>query len=62
VAVFLGALSLDINLMAEYIDDVEGIKFAITFYVSRTYQVCLMNVVNVQGFPEIRVFNAFGSV
>jgi hypothetical protein len=31
VAVFLGALSLDINPMTEYVNDVEGIKFAITF-------------------------------
>ena len=31
VAVLLGALSLDIDPMAKYVDDVEGIKFTITF-------------------------------
>ena len=48
--------------MSEYVDDVQGIKLAITFYVSGTYEICLMNVVNSQRFPEIRVFNAFCNV
>jgi hypothetical protein len=57
-----GALSFDINPMAKKIDDVKGIEFAIALDVTRTDEIGLMNVVNVEGFPEIGILDPFGGV
>ena len=57
-----GALRFDINPMAKKIDDVKGIEFAIALDVTRADKIGLMNVVNVEGFPEIGILDPFGCV
>ena len=57
-----GALGFDINSMAKKIDDVKGIEFAIAFDVTRTDEIGLMNVVYVEGFPEIGILDPFWGV
>ena len=57
-----GALGFDINPMAEKIDDVKGIKFAIALDVTRADEIGLMNMVNVESFPEIGILDPFGGV
>jgi hypothetical protein len=44
------------------IDDIEGIETAIVFDVPGTHQIGLMDVVESQGFVEIRVFHSFGRI
>jgi len=48
--------------MAEQIDHIERIKLAITFYVSWTDKIGLVNIVVVEWFFTIRIFNTFGNV
>ncbi len=62
LAVRFGALGFDINPMAEKIDDVKGIKFAIALDVTRADEIGLMDVVYVEGFPEIGILDPFGGV
>ena len=57
-----GAVGFDINPMAKKIDDVKGIEFAIALDVTRADEIGLMNVVNVESFPEIRILDPFGDV
>jgi hypothetical protein len=57
-----GALGFDINLMAEKIDNVKGIESAIALDVTRADEIGLMNVVNVESFPEIGILDPFGGV
>ena len=57
-----GALGFDINPMAEKIDDVKGIEFAIALDVTRPDEIGLVNMVNVEGFPEIGILDPFGGV
>jgi hypothetical protein len=48
--------------MAEKIDDVKGIKFTIALDVTRADKIGLMNVINVEGLPEIGILDPFGGV
>ena len=57
-----GALGFDINPMAKKIDDVKRIEFAITLDVARADEIGLMNVVDVEGLPEIGILDPFGGV
>lgn len=60
--IFLGALCFDVHAMAEHIHRVERIELAITFYVPWPDKISLVNVVNLNRFSEIRIFNAFRNV
>ncbi len=62
LTVRFGALGFDINPVAKKIDDVKGIEFAIALDVTWTDEIGLVNVVNVEGFPEIRILDPFGGV
>jgi len=57
-----GALGFDINPMAEKIDDVKGIKFTIALDVTRADKIGLVNVINVEGLPEMEILDPFGGV
>ena len=48
--------------MRKYVDYVKRVKSAITFYVSWTDKVGLVNVVKIQCLGEIGVLNAFGNI
>ncbi len=48
--------------MAIKIDDVKGIESAIAFDITRADEIGLMNVVNVEGFPEIGILDPLGGV
>jgi hypothetical protein len=48
--------------VAREIYDVERIETSIVFEVSRPEEVCLMDVVDPEGFSEIRVFHSFGGI
>ena len=48
--------------MAEQIDHIERVKLAVSFYVTGADKVCLVNIVNIKCFGEIRILDAFGSV
>jgi hypothetical protein len=58
----LGSLRFDINLVAENVDHIERVKLAIPFDVSWPDKVGLMDVVDVERFLEIRIFDTFGDV
>ncbi len=62
LSIRFGALGFDINPVAKKIDDVKGIEFAIALDVTWTDEIGLVNVVNVKGFPEIRILDPFGGV
>ena len=55
-------LGLDIDLVAEQIDNIERIKFAVTFDVAWSDEVSLVNVVDAKRLGKIRVFNALGNI
>lgn len=57
-----GALGFDMNPVAKEIDDVKRIESAIALDVTRTDEIGLMNVVNVEGFPEIGILDPFRGV
>jgi hypothetical protein len=48
--------------VAKQIHHVEGIKFAIAFYVAWADEIGLVDVVDVKRLGEIRVLNALGNV
>ena len=48
--------------MGEYIHHIERIELSVTFYVTGTDKISLMNVVNIKWFSEIRVLDTFGNV
>ena len=48
--------------MAEQIHHVEGVEFAIAFYVPWADEIGLVDVVDVKRFGEIRVLNALGNI
>jgi len=48
--------------MAKQIHYIERVKFTITFYVTGTDQVRLVNIVSIKCFSEIWILNAFGNV
>jgi hypothetical protein len=56
------SLGVDKNAMAVKIDDVKRIESSIVFDVTRAEEVGLMDVVELQSFPKIRVFHSFGLV
>ena len=60
--ILLGSLRFNIDLMAKQIHHIERIKFTISFYISRTDKIGLVNVVKIKWFSEIRIFNTFGNV
>ena len=55
-------LRLDIDLVAEQIDKIERIKFAVSFDVAWPDEVSLVNVVDAERLGKIGVFNALGNV
>lgn len=55
-------MGFDINPMAKKIDDVKRIEFTITLDVARPDEIGLMNVVDVEGLPEIGILDPFGGV
>lgn len=55
-------LRLDIDLVAKQIDNIERIKFAVSFYVARPDEVSLVNVVDAKRLGKIGVFNTLGYV
>jgi hypothetical protein len=48
--------------MAVKIDDMKGIESSIVFDVPGAEEVGLMDIVEIQRFPEIGVFDSFGLV
>ena len=50
------------NPVAEDIDHIERVKLAIPFDVPRPDKVGLMDVVDVERFSKIRIFDALGDV
>ncbi len=62
LTVRFGALGFDINPMAEKIDNVKRVKFAIALDVTRSDQIGLVNVINAKGFPEVGILDPFGGV
>jgi hypothetical protein len=46
----------------KYIHHIERVKFAVTFYVTWTDKIGLVNVVNCNWLFKIRVLNALGNV
>ena len=55
-------LGLDVDLVAEQIDNIERIKFAVSFDVAWPDEVSLVNVVDAERLGKIGVFNALGTV
>ncbi len=55
-------LRLDIDLVAEQIDNIERIKFAVSFDVAWPDEVSLVNVVDAKRLGKIGVFNTLGYV
>ena len=55
-------LGLDVDLVAEQIDNIERIKFAVSFDVAWPDEVSLVNVVDAERLGKIGVFNALGNV
>jgi hypothetical protein len=55
-------LGLDIDLVAEQIDNIERIKFAVSFDVAWSDEVSLVNVVDAKRLGKIRVLNALGNI
>ena len=55
-------LGLDVDLVAEQIDNIERIKFTVTFDVAWSDEVSLVNVVDAERLGKIGVFNALGNV
>lgn len=55
-------LRLDIDLVAEQIDKIERIKFAVSFDVAWPDEVSLVNVVDAERLGKIGVFNTLGYV
>lgn len=55
-------LGLDVDLVAEQIDNVERIKFAVSFDEAWPDEVSLVNVVDAERLSKIGVFNALGNV
>ena len=62
LSILFGSLRFNVNLVAEQIHHVEGVKFAIAFYVPWADKIGLVDVVDVKRFGEIRVFDALGNV
>ena len=61
-AIRLGSLRFDINPVAENIDHIERVKLAIPFDVPRSDKVGLMDVIDVERFSKIRIFDTLGDV
>lgn len=57
-----GSQWFDINPVAENIDHIERVKLAIPFDVSWPDKVGLMDVVDVERFFKIRIFDTLGDV
>jgi hypothetical protein len=55
-------LGLDVDQVAEQIDNIERIKFAVSFDVAWPDEVSLVNVVDAERLGKIGVFNALGNV
>ena len=62
LSILFGSLRFNVNLVAEHIHHVEGVKFAIAFYVPWADKIGLVDVVDVKRFGEIRVLDAFGDI
>jgi len=58
----LGPLWLDINPVAEKIVHIERVKLAIPFDVPWTDKVGLMDVIDVERFFKIRIFDTLGDI
>ena len=58
----LGSLGFDINPVAEDIDHIERVKLAIPFDVPWPDKVGLMDMVDVERFLKIRIFDTLGDV
>jgi hypothetical protein len=48
--------------VAEHIHDVEGVKSAIAFDVTRANQISLVYIIKIKCLGEVRVFNALGNI
>ena len=60
--VVFSSLGMKKDSMAVEIDDIERIEPPIALDISRSDEVCLMDMVAPQGLGEIRVFHPFGGI
>ena len=60
--VVFAPVGLNKDPMAVKIDDMKGIESSIVFDVPGAEEVGLMDIVEIQRFPEIGVFDSFGLV
>jgi len=60
--VVFASLGVDKNAMAVKVDDVKRIESSIVLDVSGAQKIGLMDIVEPQSFPQIRVFDSLGLV
>lgn len=60
--VVFSSLGVEKDSMAVEIHDIERIEASIVFDIPRSNEICLMDVVDPQGFCEIMVFYSFGDI
>jgi hypothetical protein len=62
VQVFLGSLGLDVDPVAECVDDVERIKPPVALDIPGTDEIRLMEVVDGPGFRTVGIFDTLGNI
>jgi uncharacterized protein (UPF0210 family) len=60
--VVFSSLGIDKDSMAVEIHDMERKEAAIVLDIPGTQEICLMDVIDTQRLPEIRVFHPFGGI
>lgn len=60
--VVFAALGMEEDPMAVKVHDMERIEAAIVLDIPGAQKIGLMDIVDSQGFSEIRVFNSFGGI
>jgi len=60
--IFLATLGLDVDLMGSQVDDVKRMKPPVSFDISGTYKVSLMNLISPENLFEIGIINPFRNI